>query len=219
MALNEQEVLAYLQQHDDFLHTHAQVLGIRLNEAKVLSFNQGSLAALRQKTERMGAQLLQMLADAEGNRITAVKLQTFNQRLLSANTLGQLWQASSSSLRTDFALPHHALQLLIPPRNKARVPAAIQAASNGELRLAWKKLSAPRCDTRVPKPVRALFGSEPVLESFLQLPIQHKGALWAVLVIGHEDPGYFHADLQTDLVAAMANSLAAAMSRIMGLAA
>ena len=44
-------------------------------------------------------------------------------------------------------------------------------------------------------------------------------ALLAVLLIGHEDADYFHADLETDLVAEMAQSLSVALGRMMGLAA
>ena len=86
MALNEQTVLAYVQQHPEFLQTHAQTLGIRADETKILSFNQGSLNVLKQKTERMAAQLAQMLDDAERNRSTTAKLLAFNHRLLAARS-------------------------------------------------------------------------------------------------------------------------------------
>ena len=217
MALNEQAVLAYVQEHPEFLQTHAQTLGIRADEAKILSFNQGSLDALKQKTERMAAQLAQMLEDAEGNRQTTAKLLAFNRRLLSANTMGQLWQACGDSLNQDFGLPHHALQVLQAPRNKARIPAAVQAVDKVDLQQAWRGLAAPVCGHQVPAAVRALFAGKPVLESFLQLPVWWGGCLLAVLVIGHEERDYFHAGLETDLVAEMAQSLAVAAGRMMGL--
>ncbi len=219
MALNEQTVLAYVQQRPEFLQTHAQTLGIRADESKILSFNQGSLNVLKQKTERMAAQLAQMLDDAERNRSTTAKLLAFNHRLLAANTVGQLAQACSDSLSEDFALPHHVLKIVQAPANKARIPQAVQAADNSALKKAWGKLSAPQCGQHLPEPVAALLAKSPPLGSFLQLPVWRDDVLLAVLLIGHEDADYFHADLETDLVAEMAQSLSVALGRMMGLAA
>lgn len=219
MALNEQAVLAYVQEHPEFLQTHAQTLGIRADEAKILSFNQGSLNILRQKTERMAAQLAQMLDDAERNRSTTAKLLAFNRRLLAANTVGQLGQACGDSLAADFALPHHVLKIVHAPANKARIPVALQAADNRALKKAWAPLSSPQCGQNLPEPVAALLADSPPLGSFLQLPVRCGDVLLAVLLIGHEDAAYFHAGLETDLVAEMAQSLSVALGRMMGLAA
>ena len=104
------------------------------------------------------------------------------------------------------------------PENKARIPQAVQAADDAALQQAWQNLHAPECGTRIADAVRVLLADSPVAESFLQLPVRHSGELLAVLLIGHEDAAYFHADLGTELVSDMADSLAAALVRLMGLA-
>lgn len=218
MAIGSKAVLAYLRQHPEFLQTHAAELGYCAvaEEGKVLSFRQGSVDALRHKTERMAAQLAVMLDNAEYNRETAAKLQRFNCRLLGAKTVGQLFQAASAALREDFALPNHAFRVMRLPENKARIPPALQAADDTVLQGVWADAQAPECGTRMADAARALLAAG--AESFLQLPVSHKGQLLAVLLVGHEDPGYFHAGLGTELVSHMADSLAAALVRLMGLA-
>lgn len=216
MNANEQNVLAWLQQHPAFLHEHATALGLRPDEAKIRSFNQGTVAALKEKTERMANQLAQMLADTEQNQRTHGKLLAFNRALLSANTLAQLAQAASTSLRTDFALPHHVLKILQPAHNKAHLPVALNACDDAVLHTAWADLTAPRCSQRLPAVVAELLPADVSLNSFLQLPVCDQHGLLAVLVIGHEAGDYFHPGLATDLVADMAQSLSVAMSRIMG---
>ncbi len=219
MAIDEQTLLDCLRQDPQFLHRHAAELGIRFDEAKIRSFNQGSLDALRHKTERMAAQLAQMLDDAETNRQLSAKLIRFNQQLLRANTLGQLWQAASDSLQQDFGLPYHSMRLLQKPANAAHLPVALDAGSDPALQTAWDTLEAPRCSHHLPEAVAALLPAEPVLESFLQLPVWLGEDLLAVVVIGHPDADHFHPDLETELVSGMADSLAIAMGRIMGLSA
>lgn len=217
MAIGSKAVLAYLQQHPEFLHTHAAELGYRaVDEGKVLSFQQGSVAALKHKTDRMAAQLAVMLDNAEYNRDTAAKLQRFNCWLLGANTVGQLFQAASQALVEDFGLPTHVFKVMRLPENKARIPQALRA--DAALQQVWSGLQAPVCGTRIAAAARALLPHTPVPESFLQLPVRHQGELVAVLLVGHEDADYFHADLGTDLVSAMADSLAAALVRMMRLA-
>lgn len=216
MTKKADQILAYLRTHPEFLINHAEELGVRPVEGKVLSFNQGSLDVLKHKTEKMAVQVAQMLNDAEQNREISHKLLMFNQKLLSANTLGQLWRAAENSLTDDFQLPCHVLMILAKPKHKVRVPVALDYTNRQDLQSIWSKVKKPICGHRLPDVAYALFDGTLVLESFLQLPIYYDNTLLAVLLIGHEQADYFHPDLATDLVETMANSLAVAMARMMG---
>lgn len=82
MNISEQDVLAFLQAQPDWLNEHAAKFGLRPAESKILSFQQGNMLALKRKTEKMAAQLEQILADAEANQTLITKIMNFNLRLL-----------------------------------------------------------------------------------------------------------------------------------------
>lgn len=217
MAFTEQEALAFLQDNPDFLAKHADVLNIRLPEHKILSFNQGQLSVLKQKTEHMAAQLSTMLDDAEYNRHILAKLLSFNRRLLAVNTLNQFAQAVQKGLAEDFSLPNSALRLLVKAPAKVRVPSAIDGSEMNALHTAATSINTAQCGTQIAGALLDLLDTAVPMESFLQLPIIWRNQTLAILVVGHEEADYFHAELATDFVNSMANSMATLLARLLRL--
>ena len=112
MTIASEAVLAYLQQHPEFLHTHAAELGYRAAaaEGKVLSFQQGRVDALKHKTERMAAQLAVMLDNAEYNRRTAAKLQRFKLPPARRQYRGAVVSGSLGGLGRRFRVAQPCIQ-------------------------------------------------------------------------------------------------------------
>ncbi|WP_066567484.1 DUF484 family protein [Snodgrassella sp. CFCC 13594] len=216
MAISEQTILHYLQAHPDFLPKHAEALGIRLPESKILSFQQGSLQALKLKTEKMAQQLSVMLANAEENQATTAKLLSFNRHLLAVNTVNQCIDTVMLSLAEDFHLPHAGLFISMAVE-KVRVKAAYDVHSQKAVMQAVNKLKEPLCGTHIAPALLALLPQQAALESFLQLPVVWMDHTIAVLLIGHEDATYFHEALATDFVESMADSLSVVLARLLRL--
>ena len=88
--MNEKKILAYLQEHPEFLLNHAADLGVRPAEGRVQSFAQAQWLAQQKKAAKMAGQLAQIMQDADSNHQTLGRMLGFVRRLLAANTLLQV---------------------------------------------------------------------------------------------------------------------------------
>ncbi|WP_037585909.1 DUF484 family protein [Stenoxybacter acetivorans] len=216
-SVNVQQVLAFLENHPDFLVQYAEKLGFRPQENKVLSFNQGKLAQMQQKSERTHTLMQQIIADTQHNSIVMQKLLAFTHRLLLTANLTQLVKAVDAGLRQDFSLPNYAFKILPPEISKAKIPKILlwQTEISAEAAADFYHV---QCGSQIHAAIQALLIQQnPSLMSFLQLPVVWQGKTIAFLAIGHEDSGYFHADLSTDLAAQLAANLAAVLARLLRL--
>ena len=68
--MNEKKILAYLQEHPEFLLNHAADLGVRPVEGRVQSFAQAQWLAQQKKAAKMAGQLAQIMQDADSNHQT-----------------------------------------------------------------------------------------------------------------------------------------------------
>lgn len=215
--MDEQNILAYLQAHPEFLLTHAQTLGIRPAEGRVQSFAQAQWQAQQQKTANMTRQLVQMMQEADANFQTTARLTAFVRRLLAANTLPQAFKAVSGSLNEDFGLPQHRLLLLESPPRHSTLPEAHRLPDSHPAHAALRQLAQPQCGSRIQAAVLKLLPQEGRgLESFLLLPVAFGGRNIAVLLAGDADEHRFTPDMPTDFVRGLADCTAAALARIGG---
>lgn len=217
MSLSETEVLAFLQANPAFLAQHADALNIRLPEEKILSFNQGKIAVLQQKTEHMAAQLAAILDDAEYNRHVLANLLSFNRRLLAVNTLSQFARAVRTGLDEDFSLPNNVLRIVIQAPPSAHVPVSIDGSDHIPLQNAVSAIKCVQCGTQIATALLDLLDTAVPMESFLQLPIVWHEQTLAILVVAHEQPDYFNPQLATDFVDSMAQSMATVLARLLRL--
>ncbi|KES10615.1 hypothetical protein SASC598O02_008810 [Snodgrassella alvi SCGC AB-598-O02] len=216
MRMTEQDVLAFLRAQPEWLNEHAAEFGLRPVESKILSFQQGRMLALKRKTEKMAAQLEQILADAEANRTLITKIMNFNQRLLRVNNITQWHEAITDGLSRDFSLPNHVIRINAELSDKVNVP--IHLLASPEVRLAASKLTAPVCGSLPVVALAQLLDHQPQLESFLQLPLCCNEKTLGVLIIGHEDANHFQPQQSTEWVAVLAESMTIVLARILDMA-
>lgn len=216
MNISEQDVQAFLQAQPDWLNEHAAEFGLRPAESKILSFQQGSMLALKRKTEKMAAQLEQILADVEANRTLITKIMNFNLRLLRVNNITQWLEAISQGLNGDFSLPYYVIRIIAEWPNKMNIPTDLLAGP--EVRMAASKLTAPVCGSLPVVALAQLLDHKPQLESFLQLPLRCNEKTLGVLIIGHEDASHFRPQQSTEWVAVLAESMAIVLARILDMA-
>lgn len=215
--MREQDVLAYLQQHPEFLLQHAATLGVRPEAGKVQSFAQAQWLAQQAKTEKMALQLTDMLHQAQANATTSARLMRFACRLMTANTLLQACRAASGGLKDDFDLPAHRLLLLMPPRKKNAVSEEWLLPVSHPAHAHLTEQNDIVCAPQLPAALLALLPDGGCgLESFLLLPLLDEGVVRGVVLAGDADENRFVADMPTDRVAELAQLMAVALARTGG---
>lgn len=216
MSVSETDVLAFLRAHPDWLQDYATEFKLRPIESKIMSFQQGSMLALKRKTQKMAAQLVQILNDADANQALVVKIMNFNQRLLAVNNLNQWSEAIVQGLKIDFSLPHHALRVLIEPPKNMSMP--LNLIAKPDVKAAGSKLIKPLCGVLPVAALIQLLPDHPHLESFLQLPLRWRQQTIGLLLIGHENVTHFQSDQSTKLISIMADGIAIVLARLLKLA-
>lgn len=214
--MNKQEILGYLKEHPEFLIQHAAELNIRVEESKVRSFAEAQIAAAEKKIDNIAYNMEQISQNAEANKRTMQRIFQLNLALLSCNTVSQVLKAVSGRLNNDFKLPNFCLLLTESSRKKQTIPPEMHLTDNALAeRLAG--LNKPKCANKLldEKLIKRL--PDPDAESFLHLPLRFNERTIGVLIIGHKDPAYFAPDTPTEYVSLMADAIATALAKMMGL--
>lgn len=215
--MNEKKILAYLQEHPEFLLNHAADLGMRPAEGRVQSFAQAQWLAQQKKAAKMAGQLAQIMQDADSNHQTLGRMLGFVRRLLAANTLLQVLRAAEAGWQEDFALPAGRVWLLAEPPKKGAVSGAYRLPENHAAHAALSALEEPLCGNRIaPALMKALPQEGRGLESFLLLPLRVNGQTVAAMVAGDADETRFTPDLPLDWMRELAACTAAALARAGG---
>ena len=204
--MNEKKILAYLQEHPEFLLNHAADLGVRPAEGRVQSFAQAQWLAQQKKAAKMAGQLAQIMQDADSNHQTLGRMLGFVRRLLAANTLLQVLRAAEAGWQEDFALP-----------KKGAVSGTYRLPENHAAHAALSALKEPLCGNRIASALmKALPQEGRGLESFLLLPLRVNGQTVAVMVAGDADETRFTPDLPLDWMRELAACTSAALARAGG---
>ncbi|MBR5939684.1 MAG: DUF484 family protein [Neisseriaceae bacterium] len=214
--MNTNDILGYLKEHPEFLIQHAAELNIRVSESKVRSFAEAQIAAADKKIDNMARNMEQISQNAEANKRTMERIFQLNLSLLACNTVSQVLKAVSGRLNNDFNLPNFCLLLTTNSRKKQTIPPEMHLTDTA-LAERLASLSKPKCANKLvdEKLIKRL--PDPDAESFLHLPLRYNNNTIGVLVIGHKDPAYFAPDTPTEYVSLMAEAIATALAKMMGL--
>ncbi|MBR5675646.1 MAG: DUF484 family protein [Neisseriaceae bacterium] len=214
--MNTNDILGYLKEHPEFLIQHAAELNIRVSESKVRSFAEAQIAAADKKIDNMARNMEQISQNAEANKRTMERIFQLNLSLLACNTVSQVLKAVSGRLNNDFNLPNFCLLLTANSRKKQTIPPEMHLTDTA-LAERLASLTRPKCANKLvdEKLIKRL--PDPDAESFLHLPLRYNNNTIGVLVIGHKDPAYFAPDTPTEYVSLMAEAIATALAKMMGL--
>lgn len=214
--MNTNDILGYLKEHPEFLIQHAAELNIRVSESKVRSFAEAQIAAADKKIDNMARNMEQISQNAEANKRTMERIFQLNLSLLACNTVSQVLKAVSGRLNNDFNLPNFCLLLTTNSRKKQTIPPEMHLTDTA-LAERLASLSKPKCANKLvdEKLIKRL--PDPDAESFLHLPLRYNNNTIGILVIGHKDPAYFAPDTPTEYVSLMAEAIATALAKMMGL--
>ncbi|POZ64069.1 DUF484 family protein [Chromobacterium alticapitis] len=210
--MHDEQVLAYLDEHPEFLQQLAQRYGLQASpqngERVVVSFVERQLLELKDKNRQLEAQLQLLVERGQSNDRILGRLHKLTLALLSKRDAGQRIAALRERMRQDFQLDRVAIKLWHPA---AENDGEHYNAQN-EVQSLARNLLTPSCGPYANDEVLSWFPALPVLQSFAQVALRGAdGQAFGVLVLASDDPQRFTYDMHTQYLAQIGELASAAL--------
>jgi uncharacterized protein YigA (DUF484 family) len=199
--ISAEQVTSYLRSHPKFFEQYASLLTeITLpspHGSGVISLGERQQLAQRDKIRVLESLMEQMIANAEGNEATSLKVHQFCLKLLEQQSFSALKQLIAETLRTDFNVTESLIRIWVKPSNSAIAGDAVFTHVSDEFNDWVISLQQPHCGNK-PQVATGLLDSN--LKSFAFIPLYKNAAdqhAFGVLVLGADDPQRFKADMGT----------------------
>lgn len=213
--ISAEQVTSYLRSHPKFFEQYASLLTeITLpspHGSGVISLGERQQLAQRDKIRVLESLMEQMIANAEGNEATSLKVHQFCLKLLEQQSFSALKQLIAETLRTDFNVTESLIRIWVKPSNSAIAGDAVFTHVSDEFNDWVISLQQPHCGNK-PQVATDLLDSN--LQSFAFIPLYKNAAdqhAFGVLVLGAEDPQRFKADMGTLYLDRIGELIAAAL--------
>lgn len=209
--MQNDDVLAFLDAHPDFLNQHAPRFGLKSSHDRVVvSFAERQLLEMKDQNRQLEARLVQLVRHGEQNDLILSRCHQLSLALMQADTLEQAADAIVRTFDKQFGLPRVALRLWHDAANPGPFYNAKQ-----DIRLLAGNLCAPYCGPYVNDEILSWFPTQPVLQSFATIALRQQGEAFGLLVLGSEDSQRFSQDMQTHYLAQMGELIAVALQRVL----
>lgn len=214
-GISADQVKSYLRDHPEFFEQHASLLAeITLpspHGSGVISLAERQQLAQRDKIRVLESLMDQMIANAEENETTSLKVHKFCLSLLEQHSFSALQQLIADTLRSEFNVTQSLIRIWVKPSNSAIINDTVFTHVSDEFNDWIISLKQPHCGNR-PQPAAGLLDGN--LQSFAFVPLyknvsdQHA---FGVLVLGAEDSQRFKADMGTLYLERIGELVAAAL--------
>ncbi|MEN3808938.1 DUF484 family protein [Chromobacterium piscinae] len=209
--MHSEQVLAFLDEHPDFLQQHAPRYNLQAapqNGERVISFVERQMLELKDQNRQLEAQLQQLIERGQDNDRLLARLHRLTLALLAARGPSELIAELKGSLRQEFQLDRAALKLWHPAADKD----AAHYNARSEVQGLARNLAAPYCGPYVNDEVLSWFPATPVLQSFAQVALKDAGGQpFGILVLASDDSQRFTFDMHTQYLAQIGELLSAAL--------
>ncbi len=209
-----EQVTSYLRSHPKFFEQHASLLTeITLpspHGSGVISLGERQQLAQRDKIRVLESLMEQMIANAEENEATSLKVHQFSLKLLEQQSFSALKLLIGETLRNDFNVTESMIRIWVKPSNSAIANDAVFTHVSVEFNDWVISLQQPHCGSK-PEAANGLLDN---LQSFAFIPLYKNAAdqhAFGVLVLGAEDAQRFKADMGTLYLERIGELIAAAL--------
>jgi uncharacterized protein len=212
-TVQSDEVLAFLENHPDFLSHHADRFGLKQSQERVVvSLVDRQLLELKDRNRQLEARLQQLVQHGEANDLTQARLHALVLGLLSAGSAEDVCHHLKTCFEQAFGLDRMALRLW---RAGAESLGEVYS-TRAEVVLLARNLSTPYCGPYANDEVLSWFPAVPVLQSFCQIPLRdEKGEAFGLLVLASDDPARFTFDMYTHYLDQIGDMVSAALERVL----
>jgi uncharacterized protein YigA (DUF484 family) len=212
--ISAEQVTSYLRSHPKFFEQYASLLTeITLpspHGSGVISLSERQQLAQRDKIRVLESLMDQMIANAEENEATSLKVHKFCLKLLEQHSFSALKLLIGDTLRADFNVTESLIRIWVKPSNNAIANDAVFTHVSDEFNDWIISLQQPHCGSK-PHAANGLLDN---LQSFAFIPLYKNAAdqhAFGVLVLGAEDPQRFKADMGTLYLERIGELIAAAL--------
>ena len=213
--ISAEQVTSYLRSHPKFFEQYASLLTeITLpspHGSGVISLSERQQLAQRDKIRVLESLMDQMIANAEENEATSLKVHKFCLHLLEQQSFSALKLLIGETLRSEFNVTESLIRIWVKPSNNAIANDAVFTHVSDEFNDWVISLQQPHCGSK-PQMATDLLNSN--LQSFAFIPL-YKNAddqhAFGVLMLGAEDAQRFKADMGTLYLERIGELIAAAL--------
>ena len=212
IALDANDVAAYLKNHPEFFNHYADLLAQLLipdpHNGRAISITERQLAALRDRNKQLEAKRAELIQFGEENDAISAKVHALSCDLAAADSFSVLTQTVHAHLGDAFAVPHVALRLYHLPGDDA--PGAL--ADETTRRLA-DTLKHPYCGPADGINVSGADWLDPGMRSLALIPLGQGEAHIGLLILGSEEIQRFYPEMGTLFLERIGELVSAAAQR------
>ncbi|BEV71145.1 DUF484 family protein [Paludibacterium sp. THUN1379] len=214
VTMQSDDVLAFLENHPDFLQHHADRFGLKQqNDRVVVSLVDRQMLELKDRCRQLEARLQQLVRHGENNDQIQLRMHRLALTLLQAETPARLSESLARCFADEFGLDRMALRLWHPAA--ASFGDAFNARS--DVAMLARNLNTPYCGPYVNDEVMSWFPAVPVLQSFSQVALRDAGGEpFGLLVLASDDAQRFTHDMHTHYLVQIGELISAACLRVLG---
>lgn len=212
-SVQSDEVLAFLENHPDFLQHHADRFGLKQSsERVVVSLVDRQLLELKDRSRQLEARMQQLVHHGEANDRTQERMHALALGLLSARSAADVFLHLKTCFAENFGLDRMALRLW---HDGAQAHGDIYN-SRAEVLLLARNLAMPYCGPYANDEVLSWFPAVPVLQSFCQVALRaDDGEPFGLLVLASDDSARFTFDMHTHYLVQIGELISAALERVL----
>ena len=218
--MSPQDVAEYLKSHPEFFDLHADLLqAVTLphpHGGRAISLSERQMLALREKIKALELRLAELVRFGQENDAILERLQRWTRGLLLQRQARALPDALQNSLAEIFTVPQVALRIWDASDDFTDLAATRPVAP--EVRTLADQLRLPYVGASAPAYALAIdLLDGPAVESIALLPLRRGAApaAFGLLVLGSPDARRFHGGMGTEVLARIAETASAALTRLL----
>lgn len=215
-TVQSDEVLAFLENHPDFLLHHADRFGLKqTSERVVVSLVDRQLLELKDRNRQLEARLQQLVRHGEANDLIQSRVHALALGLLAATSAEAVCTHLETCFEQEFGLNRMAVRLW----HDGATSLGEVYSPRAEVVLLARNLATPYCGPYANDEVLSWFPAVPVLQSFCQVALRDaQGETFGLLVLASDDPARFTFDMHTHYLVQIGELVSAALERVLGAA-
>jgi uncharacterized protein YigA (DUF484 family) len=215
-GITEADIAQYLANTPGFFERQAELLAaVQLTSPhgqRAVSLQERQMEMLRERIKGLERRIVEMIRHGSENVVIADRLHRWTQGLLLTADAGDLPRVGVETLKHEFLIPQAAVRLWGVAEAHAGAPFA--APVSDDVKSFADSLTAPYCGVNAGfEAVRWLDDPDTVLSVAL-IPL-HRGARTSgLMVLGSPDPTRYAAEMGTEFLTRIGETLGAALSRL-----
>jgi len=216
-AVNEQEVVRFLQNNLDFFKTHDHLLAdleVPHETGRAISLVERQLGLLREHKQNLKRQLQDLMQIARENDQLAQRMHELTLKLINTRSVDDLITTVHTSMRKDFGVDQVAMWFFNTPEQMGMVQQSALFDLDFQVRNQFENMlreRKPVCGRfRTEQITTLLPGTENLVESVALMPLYDKKLL-GLLVLGSFDTRRFHAGKGTDMLSRLSELIVAVL--------